>query len=138
MALFKSVVGQAKVLAPRVAGARWFRISASHHQSQVNIVKSKSPDLNIPRQHFFDFLWQDSLARWGDKTALVSMACQSVGSYTFSFTLKVSGATKESFTYQESVLESKKAALGLAESFQPQKGDVLALMMPNSPGLTMK
>ncbi len=36
------------------------------------IIHSPSPDVEITKQHLFDFVWDESASKYGDRTALVS------------------------------------------------------------------
>lgn len=58
------------VLTNRAAAAAASWRSLGTAANDVNIIRSDRPDVDIPRQHFFNFVWEESVRNHGDKTAL--------------------------------------------------------------------
>ena len=79
------------------------------------IIKSPCKEMTLPKNVALpDFVWEEGLKNHPDKLALVN------------------GATGRSYTYQEGHDSCKKFAIALM-ALGIEKGDVVALFMPNSP-----
>ena len=82
---------------------------------EANIVKSYCKEIVIPKNvPLHEFIWQKNIKLHGDKTALVD------------------GITGTSYTYEEATTASIRFGNGLCQR-RFQKGDVLALFLPNCP-----
>ena len=89
--------------------------TTAYLRNEKNIVKSYCQDIVIPKNvSFHDFIWEKSVEKHGDKAALVD------------------GITGTSITYQEAKSLSIKFGNGLRK-WGFQKGDVLAVFLPNCP-----
>ncbi|CAB3247030.1 unnamed protein product [Arctia plantaginis] len=78
------------------------------------IVKSPHKDIDIPRRTINDHIWEN-LEKWADKTALVC------------------GITNRSYTYNQLYKYSRNFAARLRTHLKIKEGDVVCIMMSNSP-----
>ncbi|KAL0879035.1 hypothetical protein ABMA27_004002 [Loxostege sticticalis] len=79
-----------------------------------NIVRSPFKDVEIPKRTLPEHIWEN-LERWSDKTALVC------------------GTTNRSITYHQLYKYSKNFAAHLRTNFHITDGDVVCIMMTNTP-----
>ncbi|XP_053608677.1 uncharacterized protein LOC128674239 [Plodia interpunctella] len=79
-----------------------------------NIVKSPYKDVEIPNITLVDHIWE-KMDRWADKTAIIC------------------GVTKRNYTYNQLHKFSRNLAANLRKKFNIKDGDVVCVMMPNSP-----
>jgi hypothetical protein len=75
-------------------------------------------DISIKGEHFYNFVWSDSAAsNKGESVALVN------------------DTTGEEFTFDACVATAKRLSVALYDQIGARKGDVVAIMMPNCPGM---
>lgn len=83
-----------------------------------NIVKSPHKDVEIPNRTIPEHIWAN-LEQWADKTALIC------------------GVTNRSYSYQQLHRYSRTFAAMLRTKLNIRDGDVVCIMMPNSPEYAM-
>ncbi|XP_060804236.1 uncharacterized protein LOC106130289 [Amyelois transitella] len=92
-------------------------LCSSRHKSvwtPDNIVKSPYRDVEIPNTTLVEHIWE-KMDRWADKTAIIC------------------GVTKRYYTYEKLHKCSKNLAANLRKKLNIRDGDVVCVMMPNSP-----
>ncbi|XP_037293349.1 probable 4-coumarate--CoA ligase 3 isoform X2 [Manduca sexta] len=99
------IVGNSGILLSSRSSSLW---------TSDNIVKSPHKDVVIPNRTVVEHVWEDIL-KWADKTALVC------------------GVTNRSITYQQLYKYSRNFAAQLRTQLKIRDGDVVCIMMPNSP-----
>ncbi len=57
--------------AARLALSKTLAARCMSSQAEKNVLRSSLAELQIPDLNVFDYVWRDSLAKHGDKTALV-------------------------------------------------------------------
>ncbi|XP_044255783.1 4-coumarate--CoA ligase-like isoform X1 [Tribolium madens] len=82
--------------------------------NEKNIIKSKSTDILIPNQLIHEYVWEH-LDKWYDKTAVICFN------------------TTKSYTFGEIYNKSLALAGVLHNKFQLNRGDIVAVVLPNVP-----
>ncbi|XP_063927637.1 uncharacterized protein LOC135140853 [Zophobas morio] len=87
-------------------------VSVGAKFSDNRVIKSKAANLIIPNQLIPDYIWQD-LGKWHDKTAVVCFE------------------TGKSYTFNQVYLKCRNLAGSLRRKFSLEKGDTVAVILPN-------
>ncbi|KAJ8720367.1 hypothetical protein PYW07_012410 [Mythimna separata] len=103
--------------AQRLLSCRSITLTSKKHSSlwtSDNTVKSPHKDVDIPNRTVPEHIWEN-MERWADKTAMVC------------------ALTNRSYTYHQLYKYSRNFAAKLRTQLKIRDGDVVCIMMPNSP-----
>ncbi|XP_052742274.1 uncharacterized protein LOC112050465 [Bicyclus anynana] len=100
----------------RVTEKRMFIVKYKHTSiwTAERTVKSPFDDVVIPETTIAEYVWRD-LGKWSDKTAVIC------------------GVTDRKYTYLELYKQSQTFGASLRKKFKIQDGDVVTIMLSNSP-----
>lgn len=96
-----------------------------------NVLKSKLPDVSIPKVPVHEYVFKN-INKWQDKTALV-IYITITEHYFYLLNFQVCQQTGRSYTYNELLTKSAAIAKFFRHILKLQKGDTVAIVMPNVP-----
>ncbi|KAK9738606.1 AMP-binding enzyme [Popillia japonica] len=107
----KIVVNQVR---RRVCSAHVMRRSYSSENKSDDFIRSKHPNIDIPKMHFAEFMFE----QFQNFSERIALQC---------------ALTQRKYTYDDILVKSTHFSKGLRKKLKLQKGDVIALLLPNIP-----